>query len=70
MSTELGLTRALWDLNDEKTPDRAAVELGELAMGGVAFAAVAIGCEKTRCIAVAVGLEKLFTNDFMGVIGC
>ena len=44
LSTELGLTRALWDLNDEKTLDRAAVELGELAMGGVAFAAIAIGC--------------------------
>ena len=68
--TELGLTRALWDLNDEKTLDRAAVELGELATGGVAFAAVAIGCEKTRCITVAVGLGKPFTNDFVGVIGC
>ena len=42
--TELGLTRALWDLNDEKTPDRATVKLGELATGGVAFAAIAIGC--------------------------
>ena len=57
-------------MNGEKTSDKAIVELGELAMGGVAFVAVAIGCEKTRCIAVAVGLEKLFTDDFMGVIGC
>ena len=57
-------------MNGEKTSDKAIVELGELAMGGVAFAAVAIGCEKTRCIAVAVGLGKLFTDNFMGVIGC
>ena len=57
-------------MNNEKTPDRATVKLGELATGGVAFAAVAIGCEKTRCIVVAVGLGKPFTNDFVGVIGC
>ena len=50
--------------------DKAIVELGELATGGVAFAAVAIGCEKTRCIVVAVGLGKLFTNDFVRVISC
>ena len=42
--TELGLTRALWDLNDEKTLDRATVKLGELATGGIAFTAIAIGC--------------------------
>ena len=57
-------------MNGEKTSDKAIVELEELAMGGVAFAAVAIDCEKTRCIAVAVGLGKPFTNDFVGVIGC
>ena len=64
------MSRAFWDLNGEKTSDKAIVELGELATGGVAFAAVAIGCEKTRCITVAVGLGKPFTNDFVGVIGC
>ena len=41
---ELGLTHTLWDLNDEKTPDRAAVKLRELAIRGVAFTAIAIGC--------------------------
>ena len=56
-------------MNGEKTSDKAIVELEELAMGGVAFAAVAIGCEKTGCITVAVGLGKLFTDDFVGVIG-
>ena len=64
------MSHAFWDLNGEKTSDKAIVELGELSMGGVAFAAVAIGCEKTRCIVVAVGLGKPFTDDFVGVIGC
>ena len=41
---ELGLTCTLWNLNNKKTPDRAAVKLEELATRGVAFTAIAIGC--------------------------